>query len=47
METSNVSIKKAHRVGENSNKSNKKRAIVDQFSFYKDKANIVKNCKEA
>ena len=44
METSNITIERAHRVGEKSNY--KERAIVVQFSFYKDKVNILRNCKE-
>ena len=35
MDTSNITIKRAHRVGEKSN--DKERAIAVQFSFYKDK----------
>ena len=34
MDTSNITIERAHRVGEKSN--DKERAIVVQFSFYKD-----------
>ena len=37
-------IERAHRVGEKSN--DKERAIVVQFSFYKDKINILRNCKK-
>ena len=44
METSNITIERAHRVGEKSN--DKERTIVVQFSFYKDKVNILRNCKE-
>ena len=44
MDTSNITIKRAHRVGEKSN--DKERAIVVQFSFYKDKINILRNCKK-
>ena len=43
METSNITIERAHRVGENSN--DKERAKVVQFSFYKDKINILRNWK--
>ena len=35
MDASNITIERAHRVGEKSN--DKQRAIVVQFSFYKDK----------
>ena len=44
MDTSNTTIERAHRVGEKSN--DKERAIVVQFSFYKDKINILRNCKK-
>ena len=44
MDTSNITIERAHRVGEKSN--DKERSIVVQFSFYKDKINILKNCKK-
>ena len=44
MDTSNITIGRVHRVEEKSN--DKKRAIVVQFSFYKDKINILKNCKK-
>ena len=44
MDTSNITIERAHRVGEKSN--NKERTIVVQFSFYKDKMNIPRNCKK-
>ena len=44
MDTSNITIEKAHRVGEKSN--DKERAIVVQFSFYKDKINILRNFKK-
>ena len=43
-DTSNITIERAHRVGENSN--DKERAIVVQFSFYKDKINILRTCKK-
>ena len=43
MDTSNITIERVHRVGEKSN--DKERAIVAQFSFYKDKINILGNCK--
>ena len=39
-----ISIERTHRVGEKS--SDKERAIVVQFSFYKDKINILRNCKK-
>ena len=44
MDTSNITIERAHRIREKSN--NKERAIVVQFSFYKDKANTLRNCKK-
>ena len=44
METSNISTERAGRVGEKSN--NKERKIVVQFSFYKEKLNILRNCKK-
>ena len=44
MDTSNISMEKAHHVGEKSN--DKERAIVVQFKFYKDKINIFKNRKK-
>ena len=46
MDTSkmDISIERTHRVGEKS--SDKERAIVVQFSFYKDKINILRNCKK-
>ena len=44
MDTSNITIERVHRVGEKSN--NKERTIVVQFSFYKDKMNIPRNCKK-
>ena len=44
METSNTTKERVHRVEEESN--NKERAIVVQFSFYKDKINILRNCKK-
>ena len=44
MDTSNITIERAHRVGEKSN--SKERAIVVQFSFYKDKTNFFRNCKK-
>ena len=44
MDIENVVIKRAHRTG----KKNKNRSlpIVAQFSFYKDKMNILNNCKK-
>ena len=44
MDTSNITIERKHRVGEKSNDN--ERAIVVQFSFYKDKINILKNCRK-
>ena len=44
VDTSNITIERAHHVGEKSN--DKERAIVVQFSFYKDKINILRNCKK-
>ena len=44
MDTSNTTIERVHRVGEKSN--DKERAIVVQFSFYKDNINILRNCKK-
>ena len=44
MDTSNITIERAHRVGEKSN--SKERAIVVQFSFDKDKTNFFRNCKK-
>ena len=44
LETSNITTERAHRVGEKSN--DKGRAIVVQFLFYKDKINILGNCKK-
>ena len=41
MDTSNVTIEKAHHVGEKPN--DKERLILVQFWFYKDKINIVRN----
>ena len=43
MDTSNITIERAHRVGEKSN--DKARAMVVQFSFYRDKINILKGTK--
>ena len=44
MGKSNITIERAHRVGEKSN--DKEMAIVVQFLFYKDKINILRNCKK-
>ena len=44
IDTSNITIERAHRVGEKSN--DKERTIVAQFSFYKDKTNNLRNCKK-
>ena len=41
MDRSNVTIEKAHHVGEKPN--DKERLILVQFWFYKDKINIVRN----
>ena len=43
MDISNITIERAHCVGKKSN--DKERAIV-QFSFYKDKINILRNCQK-
>ena len=37
-------MERAHRVGEKSNDT--EREIVLQFSFYKDKINILRNCRK-
>ena len=44
METSNISTERAVRVGKKLN--NKERKIVVQFSFYKEKLNVLRNCKK-
>ena len=44
MDTSNVTIERAHHDGEKSN--DKERAIVVQFLLHKDKINILRNCKK-
>ena len=44
MDTSNKSIERAYLPGKKSD--NKKKAIVVQFLFYKDKTNILRNCKK-
>ena len=44
MNTINISIERSYRVGEKSN--DRERAIVVQFSFYKDEINIFRNCKK-
>ena len=44
MDTSNTCIERVHRVGEKSD--DKERAIVFQFSFYRDKTNILRNFKK-
>ena len=44
MDTCNITIERAHRVGEKS--KDKERTIAVQFSFYKDKINILRNCKK-
>ena len=40
----NIVIERAHRTGKKN--KNRSRPIVAQFSFYKDKMNILKNCKK-
>ena len=45
MDIENVVIEQAHRTAGKKNK-NRSRPIVSQFSFYKDKMNILKNCKK-
>ena len=44
MDIENVVIEQAHRTGKKN--KNRSRPIVAQFSFYKDKMNILKNCKK-
>ena len=44
MDIENVVIERAHRTGKKN--KNRSRPIVAQFSFYKDKMNILKNCKK-
>ena len=44
MDIENVPIERAHRTGKKN--KNRPRPIVAQFSFYKDKMNILKNCKK-
>ena len=44
MDTNNIIIERAHRIGEKSN--DKERPILVQFWFYKDKINIPRNCKK-
>ena len=43
MDTSNITIERAHRVGEKS--KDQERELVVQFLFYKDKINVLRNCK--
>ena len=43
MDIENVVIERAHRTGKKN--KNRSQPIVTQFSFYKDKMNILKNCK--
>ena len=43
MDTGNITIERMHHVGEKL--KDKERAIVVQFSFYKDQINIIRNCK--
>ena len=45
MDFGNVVIEREHRTGKKKNK-NRSQPIVAQFSFYKDKMNILKNCKK-
>ena len=44
MDTSSISTEMAHLVVEKSN--DKEREIAVQFSFYKDKTNMLRNCKK-
>ena len=44
MDIENVVIERSHRTGKKN--KNRSRPIVAQFSFYKDKMNILKNCKK-
>ena len=44
MDIENVVIERSHRTGKKN--KNRSRPIVAQFSFYKDKMNISKNCKK-
>ena len=44
MDIENVVIKRAHRTGKKN--KNRSQPIVAQFSFYKDKMNILKNSKK-
>ena len=44
MDIANVVIERAHRTGKKN--KNRSQTIVAQFSFYKDKMNILKNCKK-
>ena len=44
MGINDISIGRAHRVGQKSN--DRELAIVAQFSFYKDKIDILRNCKK-
>ena len=44
MDTSNINTDRAHFVVEKS--SDKQRVVVLQFSFYKNKINIPRNCKK-
>ena len=44
MDIENVVIERAHRTAKKN--KNRSRPIVAQFSFYKDKMNILKNCKK-
>ena len=44
MDIENIVIKRAHRIGKKS--KNRSRPIVAQFSFYRDKMNILNKCKK-
>ena len=44
MDTSNISIKRAYRVREKM--KDKEGVMMFQFLFYKDKTNILRNCKK-
>ena len=44
MDIESVVIERTHRTGKKS--KNRSRPIVAKFSFYKDKMNILKNCKK-
>ena len=44
MKIENIIIERTHRTGKKN--KNRSRPIAAQFSFYKDKMNILKNCKK-